>query len=98
MVRAAIKEQNTIKPKETKTPSTELDKGSSVTEEAGDDEITTFVEPETEQPPPSMVEEIPAVDDLTPSGRLDSIRREMNPDSVDSEESSLEDRMSKFFQ
>jgi len=98
MVRAANKEQKTIKPKETKTPSTEVDKGSSVTEEAGDDEITTFVEPETEQPPPSMVEEIPAVDDLTPSGRLDSIRREMNPDEDNEPESSIEDRMSKFFQ
>ena len=47
---------------------------------------------------PTMIEEIPLDDDTSPSGRLDSIRREMNPDSVDSEESSLEDRMSKFFQ
>ena len=47
---------------------------------------------------PTMIEEIPLDDDTSPSGRLDSIRREMNPDSADSEESSLEDRMSKFFQ
>ena len=47
---------------------------------------------------PTMVEEIPLDDDTSPSGRLDSIRREMNPDSVDSEESNLEERMSRFFQ
>ena len=47
---------------------------------------------------PTMIEEIPLDDDTSPSGRLDSIRREMNPDAADSEESSIEDRMSKFFQ
>ena len=47
---------------------------------------------------PTMIEEIPLDDDTSPSGRLDSIRREMNPDAVDTEESSIEDRMSKFFQ
>ena len=46
---------------------------------------------------PTMIEEIPIEDDLSPSGRLDSIRKEMNPESEASEESSIEDRMSKFF-
>ena len=47
---------------------------------------------------PTMIEEIPIEDDLTPSGRLDSIRKEINPDAEESEESSIEDRMSRFFQ
>ena len=47
--------------------------------------------------PPTMIEEIPLEDDLSPSGRLDSIRKEMNPEAEASEESSIEDRMSKFF-
>ena len=47
---------------------------------------------------PTMIEEIPIEDDLSPSGRLDSIRKEMNPDAEESEESSIEDRMSRFFQ
>jgi hypothetical protein len=98
LVRAASREQNTIKPKETIPPSTELDTVRSDTEEAGGEDITTFVEPEPEQALPSMVEQIPAVDDLTPSGRLDSIRREMNPDEDKEPESTIEDRMSKFFQ
>ena len=58
------------------------------------------VESEQSEPDniPTMIEEIPFDDDTSPSGRLDSIRREMNPDAADSDESSIEDRMSKFFQ
>ena len=66
------------------------------------DSVVEEISIENEQSEPeniqTMIEEIPLDDDTSPSGRLDSIRREMNPDSVDSEESSLEDRMSKFFQ
>ena len=98
VVRAASREQNTIKPKETIPPSTELDTVSSDTEEAGGDDITTFVEPEPEQAPPSMIEEIPVQEDNTPSGRLDTLRREMNPDEDVEQKSSIEERMSKFFQ
>ena len=45
-----------------------------------------------------MIEEIPAVEDLTASGRLDSIRKEINPDDEVEQKASIEERMSKFFQ
>ena len=51
-----------------------------------------------DEPLPTMIENIPAVEDQTPSGRLDSIRREMNPDDDVQEKSSIEERMSKFFE
>ena len=44
-----------------------------------------------------MVEEIPASEDLTPSGRLDSIRKEMSPQEETQQQTSIEERMSKFF-
>jgi hypothetical protein len=45
-----------------------------------------------------LIEEIPEVEsDLTPSGRLDTIRQELNPDEEVVETTSIEDRMSKFF-
>ena len=43
-------------------------------------------------------EEIPLEEDETASGRLDSIRKELNPDEEEKEQSSIEERMSKFFQ
>lgn len=46
----------------------------------------------------AMIEEIPLEEDETASGRLDSIRKELNPDEEDQEQSSIEERMSKFFQ
>ena len=46
----------------------------------------------------AMIEEIPLEDDETASGRLDSIRKELNPDEEEKEQSSIEERMSKFFQ
>ena len=45
-----------------------------------------------------MIEEIPVQEDKSPSGRLDSLRREMNPDEDVEQQSSIEERMSKFFQ
>jgi hypothetical protein len=45
-----------------------------------------------------LIEEIPEVEsDLSPSGRLDTIRQELNPDEEVVETTSIEDRMSKFF-
>ena len=62
------------------------------------DDISTVIEEEDDSPPPTMIEEIPAQEDTTPSGRLDSLRREMNPDDDVEQQSSIEERMSKFFQ
>jgi hypothetical protein len=46
----------------------------------------------------SLIEEIPHEEEESASGRLDSIRRELNPDEEVQEKSSIEERMSKFFQ
>ena len=45
-----------------------------------------------------MIEEIPLTDDSTASGRLDSLRREIEPENDEVQQSSIEERMSKFFQ
>ena len=94
-VHAANRGQTANKPKETTTPSGEENLQP---EQKDATDIITSVEPEPVQPPPSLIEEIPAVNDLTPSGRLDSIRKEMNPEEENETESSIEERMSKFFQ
>jgi uncharacterized membrane protein YhiD involved in acid resistance len=47
---------------------------------------------------PTMIEEIPLTDDSTASGRLDSLRREIEPENDEVQQSSIEERMSKFFQ
>ena len=58
--------------------------------------IQEEVEFEVENSP--LIEEIPEVEsDLSPSGRLDTIRQELNPDEEIVETTSIEDRMSKFF-
>jgi hypothetical protein len=58
--------------------------------------IQEEVEFEVESAP--LIEEIPEVkSDLSPSGRLDTIRQELNPDEEIEETTSIEDRMSKFF-
>ena len=62
-----------------------------------EDDISTIIESEDDAPPLTLIEEIPDQDDLTPSGRLDSLRKEMNPEEEDEEKSSIEERMSKFF-
>lgn len=62
------------------------------------DDISTVSEQDHDAPPPTMIEEIPHQEDETPSGRLDSLRREMNPDNDVEKQSSIEERMSKFFQ
>ena len=99
LIRSVAKESNTKKPKKDnssqKTPAVEP-----TTEENIDvvDDISTVIEQEDDSPPPTMIEEIPAQEDTTPSGRLDSLRREMNPDDDVEQQSSIEERMSKFFQ
>ena len=51
-----------------------------------------------EEEPPSLVEEIPELEtDLSPSGRLDTIRQELDPDVEIVDTISIEERMSKFF-
>jgi hypothetical protein len=98
LIRSMTKESNTKKPTQDKVPQ----KTAAVeptTEEPNDvDDISTVFEQEDETPPPTMIEEIPVQEDETPSGRLDSLRREMNPDDDVEQQSSIEERMSKFFQ
>ena len=100
MIRAMVRDQTSEKPKKSKARTTKaVDTKQESTDLEGDD-MSTMVQEEDEEstPPPSLIEEIPAEDDLTPSGRLDSIRKEMNPDDDIEEQSSIEERMSKFFQ
>ena len=99
LIRSMAKESNTKKPKQDK-PSQNTAAVETTTEETIDvvDDISTVFEQEEDTPPPTMIEEIPAQEDETPSGRLDSLRREMNPDDDVEQQSSIEERMSKFFQ
>jgi len=60
--------------------------------------IEHIKEVEFEEGTTSLIEEIPELEsDLSPSGRLDTIRQELNPDEEVVETTSIEDRMSKFF-
>ena len=85
------------KPKSTtpvnKQETTQLDT------EVGDDiSIEEIQEEEIEEEPVSLIEEIPELEtDLSPSGRLDSIRQELDPDDEIVDTTSIEERMSKFF-
>ena len=99
MIRSVAKESNTKRPKQDK-PSQKTPAVEPTTVETTDvvDDISTVIEEEDDSPPPTMIEEIPAQEDTTPSGRLDSLRREMNPDDDVEQQSSIEERMSKFFQ
>ena len=98
LIRSMAKESNEKKPKQDKAPQ-KTDAVEPTTEEPNDvDDISTVFEQEDDTPPPTMIEEIPAREDKTPSGRLDSLRREMNPDDDVEPQSSIEERMSKFFQ
>ena len=67
--------------------------------EVGDDiSIEEIQEEEIEEEPVSLIEEIPELEtDLSPSGRLDSIRQELDPDDEIVDTTSIEERMSKFF-
>ena len=98
LIRSMAKENNTKKPKQDK-PSQKTTAVETATEETNDvaDDISTVIE-EDDNPPPTMIEEIPVQEDNTPSGRLDSLRKEMNPDEDAVQQSSIEERMSKFFQ
>ena len=93
------KKNNTKKPNQDKISN--ITAASEPTIEETDDivdDISTVSEQEDDTPPPTMIEEIPVQEDETPSGRLDSLRREMNPENDVEKQSSIEERMSKFFQ
>ena len=96
VLRNMVKEQNKDTPKQ-KKPNNVVETPANV--ETLDDEISVIPEEEDIIPiTESLIEEIPIEKDGSASGRLDSIRREMNPDEEIEEQSSIEDRMSKFFQ
>jgi len=99
MIREMVRDQTSDKPKQTRATTTEAVVRTQDSTDLEEEEKSTLVQSEEDDssPPPSLIEEIPAEDDLTPSGRLDSIRKEMNPDDNDEEQSSIEERMSKFF-
>ena len=80
-------------------PKIPAEKQPAAREQIVEDDITISVEVDDveEAEPPSMIEEIPASEDLTPSGRLDSIRKEMSPEEETQQQTSIEERMSKFF-
>ena len=96
IIRDMMKEQNR-KPAKNSDPQPK--QKSPVQQEVESDDISIQQEVVEEIPlQETMIEEIPLEDDETASGRLDSIRRELNPDDEDREQSSIEERMSKFFQ
>ena len=90
-LRAMVREQ----PK----PKTPAEKQPAAMEQIVEDDISISIESDDveEAVPPSLIEEIPASEDLTPSGRLDSIRKEMSPEEDTQQQTSIEERMSKFF-
>jgi hypothetical protein len=92
---AALREMVREQPK----PKTPVEKQPAAREEIVEDDISISIESDDveEATPPSMIEEIPAPEDLTPSGRLDSIRKELSPEEETQQQSSIEERMSKFF-
>ena len=98
-IRSMAKKSNTKKPNQDKISNITATAEPTI-EETDDivDDISTVSEQEDDTPPPTMIEEIPLQEDETPSSRLDSLRREMNPDSDVEKQSSIEERMSKFFQ
>ena len=86
----------------TKPKSSKPEKGNEVSEidDIEDDISIEHIQEEVEfeEETASLIEEIPEVEsDLSPSGRLDTIRQELNPDEEVVETTSIEDRMSKFF-
>ncbi|MGB2175685.1 MAG: CARDB domain-containing protein [Candidatus Poseidoniaceae archaeon] len=96
IIRDMVKEQNR-KPEKNSEPQPK--QKAPVQQEVESDDISIQQEVVEEVAlQETMIEEIPLKDDETASGRLDSIRRELNPDEEDQEQSSIEERMSKFFQ
>ncbi len=98
-IRSMAKKSNTKKPNQDKISNITAAAEPTI-EETDDivDDISTVSEQDDDTPPPTMIEEIPLQEDETPSGRLDSLRRELNPDNDVEKQSSIEERMSKFFQ
>ena len=70
-----------------------------IEDDEDDMSLETFEEEiEFEEEPVSLVEEIPELEtDLSPSGRLDTIRQEIDPEVEIVDTISIEERMSKFF-
>ena len=96
IIRDMMKEQNRKPPKNSDPQPKQKEP---IQQEVESDDISIEQEVVEEIPlQETMIEEIPLVDDETASGRLDSIRRELNPDEEEQEQSSIEERMSKFFQ
>ncbi len=81
-----------LKPKENR----EVER---IEDDEDDMSLETFEEEiEFEEEPVSLVEEIPELEtDLSPSGRLDTIRQEIDPEVEIIDTISIEERMSKFF-
>ncbi len=96
IVRDIMKDEN---KKPGKSPQPEPQQKEPVQREVEVDDISLEQEIVNEVPlEQSLIEEIPHEEEESASGRLDSIRRELNPDEEVQEKSSIEERMSKFFQ
>ena len=92
-----LQENIRSKPKPTNNKDTQETKETEVIED--DMSLEIFEEEmELEEEPVSLVEEITVSEtDLSPSGRLDTIRQELDPDVEIVDTTSIEERMSKFF-
>lgn len=91
--------QGKIREKPKSTTPVKKQETPQIDNEVGDDiSIEEIQEEEIEEEPVSLIEEIPELEtDLSPSGRLDSIRQELDPDDEIVDTTSIEERMSKFF-
>ncbi len=85
------------KPKST-TPVKKQERTQIDNEVEDDISIEEIQEEKIEEEPVSLIEEIPDLEtDLSPSSRLDSIRQELDPGEEIVDTTSIEERMSKFF-
>ena len=93
-----IQEQLRNKPKTTLS-SVKQQETTQIDSEVEDDITIEEIQEEViEEEPVSLVEEIPELEtDLSPSSRLDSIRQELDPGEEIVDTTSIEERMSKFF-
>ena len=91
--------QGKIREKPKSTTPVKKRENTQIDNEIEDDiSIEEIQEEEIEEEPVSLIEEIPELEtDLSPSGRLDSIRQELDPDDEIVDTTSIEERMSKFF-
>ena len=91
--------QGKIREKPKSTTPVKKQETTQIDNEIEDDiSIEEIQEEEIEEEPVSLIEEIPEVEtDLSPSSRLDSIRQELDPGEEIVDTTSIEERMSKFF-